>query len=505
MTDLDLGTDDVLGWGVAVVIALPLVVVGLGEIQERLRQRRSQWSSVVAVIRIWLVPLLVLLTLTREVLGLDSDHILPVLIGTAAAVAGAVAALQAVRILVAAVRDRPRIDGQRAIPQLLLALPRALVIGLSFWILVAGVWGVDLSGALTALGVSSLVVSFALQDTLSGLASGMLLLVDQPFQPGDWIQHGDLEGRVVDVNWRSTRITNRDGDLVVVPNATLASATVVNYDEPSRLHRIRFPVQVAFVNPPNRAKEMLLAAARATPGVLNDPAPDVAVTAVDDPLMTYEVRLWIDDYTRRPQVSSDFGGLVWYWSERMGVPLPSPAQDLFLHDGGASGASGPDRAVLRSRLASAPLLAGVDADELDRLATTARQARFAAGEVIAELSAPSTLDVLIEGAAQIVVDGADGRSMSVTDLRPGDVFGLGGTGDELGVDQRAVATVDCEVVSVDGEVAAGVASRDPRLSRAINQLGTVRRRRLERALRTVEPASDPDEATDADAPEGGDG
>ncbi|MEM8748065.1 MAG: hypothetical protein AAGF91_15295, partial [Actinomycetota bacterium] len=75
MTDLDIGTDDVLGWGVAAVVALPLVVVGLGEIQERLRQRRSSWSSVVAVIRIWLVPLLVLLTLAREVLGLDSDHI----------------------------------------------------------------------------------------------------------------------------------------------------------------------------------------------------------------------------------------------------------------------------------------------------------------------------------------------------------------------------------------------------------------------------------------------
>ena len=108
--------------------------------------------------------------------------------------------------------------------------------------------------------MTSLVVSFALQDTLGGIASGFTLLADQPFQPGDWIKTGDLEGRVLDINWRSSRIQTRNGDLVVVPNGQLANATITNFDEPSRLHRVVVPVQVAYSNAPTRVNEMLLAA-----------------------------------------------------------------------------------------------------------------------------------------------------------------------------------------------------------------------------------------------------
>ena len=53
---------------------------------------------------------------------------------------------------------------------------------------------------------------------------------------------------------------------------------------------------------------------------------------IDDPLMGYNVHMWIDDYTISPRVKSDFGALVWYQSHRMDVPLPSPAFDLYHHD-----------------------------------------------------------------------------------------------------------------------------------------------------------------------------
>ena len=193
-------------------------------------------------------------------------------------------ALRALRVLVARLAGRPRSDGRGPVPQLLLAVPRIVTLLVVAWVLLSSIWGVDLSAALTALGVTSLVVSFALQDTLSGLASGFLLLSDQPFQPGEWIQTGEDEGVVVDINWRTTRIRTRNGDLLIVPNSTLAKANILNHTAPAPLHRVVVPVQVAFSNPPTLAKQMLLAAAEGTAGVLDDPPPKVRVVVADDPM-----------------------------------------------------------------------------------------------------------------------------------------------------------------------------------------------------------------------------
>jgi len=231
-----------------------------------------------------------------------------------------IAGLAALAIVVGWIEGQSR-DGRRSVPRLLLAMPRLVLILTIGWILIAGVWNVDLSAALTALGVTSLVVSFALQDTLGGIASGFTLLADQPFKPGDWIRADDVEGRVVDTNWRSSRVQTRNGDLVIVPNGKLAGATITNFDEPTRLHRVVFPVQVAYVNSPTAAKDMLIAAARSTPGVLSEPPPAAVVVQVDDPLMGYEVHMWVDDYSIAPRGRSDSGSLVWYHSPRRPPPL----------------------------------------------------------------------------------------------------------------------------------------------------------------------------------------
>ena len=314
----------------------------------------------------------------------------------------------------------------------------------------------------------------------------MLLLSDSPFQPGDWIRTGDLEGKVLDVNWRSSRIQDRNGDLHVVPNATLAGGTVVNFDQPARLHRVVVPVQVAYLNPPTLAKEMLLDAARTTPGVLSDPAPAIRVVQIDDPLMGYEVDLWIDDFAIAPRVFSDFGSLVWYQSNRHGVPLPSPAQDLYLYDGPTAGLEGiPDAAEIRRRLQTSPLLAGLDDDELDRVAAGSEAVRYARGETIITLD-PSHRSVYFmwTGAARLSIDIPTGR-LNVAEIVPGDGFGLLGRSDEWPSAAVIVAVDDCELVRVDEQVAQEVISRNPSLALALNQVTNTRRRRIDRMLESI--------------------
>lgn len=482
----DLFRDPGTGWAALLVVVLPLVIIGVGEVEERLRQRDSEFRRAVAIVRTWVVPLFAAWAIVRALFDTTEYEVVVQLLASAGVVAAGTAALAAVAVLVTRVAERPRSDGQRSVPRLLLALPRLGVIIVITWVLVAGVWNVDLSAAMTALGVTSLVISFALQDTLSGLASGFLLLSDRPFQPGDWIRVGDLEGRVVDINWRSSRIQNRDGDLVIVPNGQLAGATIVNYDEPDRFHRVVVQLQVAFVNPPTSAKEMLLSAARATPGVLEEPAPRVRVVRVDDPLMGYEVDLWIEDYAIAPAVKSDFGSLVWYHSHRLDVPLPSPAQDLYLYDGVQAGAAGrPDRSALRRRLQTSVLFDELDDDALDELAAAAEAKRYALGESVSASTGAAGLYVLWSGSARIVVQAGEADFVHVLDLEPGDVFGLFDEPSDGQPERAVVAQTDCEVVVVEADTATGVISRDPTLSRVLDQLAAVRRRRVDRALRRV--------------------
>ncbi len=486
-------------WAVAVILFVPVAIIAAAELDERLRQRESPLRTAVVTMRNWALPFFAAWALLVPVLALSTEEWYVRLAASGLLLAVGVVSLRVARVFVDGLRNRPLDDGRQPVPQLLLALPRILVVLVVAWILLAGIWDVDLGAALTALGVTSLVVSLALQDTLSGLASGMLLLGDQPFRAGDWISNGDTEGQVVDINWRTTTLRDRDGDLVIVPNSALASANIINYSAPEPLHRVVVPVQVAYVNPPTLAKAMLIDAARSVPGVLDDPAPGILVTQIDDPLMGYEVTMWVDDYAIVPRVQSDFGTLVWYQSHRHNVPLPSPAQDLFLHDAAAIAAEGgPTLADLRGDLRSSPLFALVDDNDLDRLAQASRRARFAVGELLLDSSRESRdLMILLDGQAQLVLLGPDGDERSVAEVAEGDSLGLLGSDRNDDTVVAARALTDCEVVIVGGEAIGEVGSRNAELAAALNRTAALRRRRVNRVsrARTMELTAAPDEGT----------
>lgn len=473
-------------WAAAFIVLLPVVVLFATELEERLRQRESPLRRPVVLARNWALPAFAVWALLVPILGLEHDNPVVVVVASWLLISATVVVLATVRVLIGGVRARSSRPGGQSVPQLLLAIPRIVVYLVAGWILIAGVWGIDLSAALTALGVTSLVISFALQDTLSGLASGVLLLGDQPFQTGDWIKAGDdTEGLVIDINWRTSRIRDRNGDVTVVPNSELATGSIVNYTEGGSLHRVTMPVQVAYLNAPTLAKEMLLDAARGTPSVLTQPPPEVRVTQVDDPLMTYQVNMWIEDFADEPRVKSDFGSLVWYQSHRHGVPLPSPAQDLYLYDGPtASAADVATPHQLRTWLTASPFLESLPDDEIDRMAHHATAARFARGEAIVESGDDQRdLMVLTEGSAELVlVADADGETVTVATVNDGDLIGLV-TGERIHGHSLALRAVsDCEIVSVDGDVAGEVGSRQPELAGALERMATTRRRRVERIL-----------------------
>jgi small-conductance mechanosensitive channel/CRP-like cAMP-binding protein len=479
----DLFPDSNAAWAALIIVVLPLLIIASRELEERLRQRDSAYQPAITTLRVWAVPLLTVWVLARVLLDVADDNLLIQLLGSAVILAAATAALSAFRVVVTGLADRPQRTGRRPIPRLLLTLPRLLLIITTLWLLIAGVWGVDLSGLLTALGVTSLVVSLALQDTLSGIASGFTLLADQPFGTGDWIESEDVEGRVIDVNWRATRVQDRNGDLIVIPNGQLANATIINFDQPSRLHRVKVDVQIERSAPPTKAIEMLLDAARSTPGVVEDPPPFARVTLIADPVVDYQASMWIDDYARAPQVKADFAALVWYLTYRHDVPLPNPAQDVYIFDGAKSAIEGQiTTADIRRRIVDMPLVAGLDDDALDKLAAVATVAQYQSGETIVEEGTQHDLLLMHTGRAQLLLRRDDADDLNVVDIEAGEAFGVL---DQPPDSDRAliVAATDCEVIRIPPEGASRAIALAPDLASVLEQLAATRRRRIERVLR----------------------
>jgi small-conductance mechanosensitive channel len=140
--------------------------------------------------------------------------------------------------------------------------------------------GVKITPLLTALGVGGLAVALALQDTLSNLFAGVHLLADRPIRVGDYVKIADtIEGYVVDVGWRSTRVRTLGNNVVIVPNKRVAESIIVNYDMPERRMALAVPVSVAYGSDPERVEAVVVdeaknAAAELT-GLLADPPPAV--------------------------------------------------------------------------------------------------------------------------------------------------------------------------------------------------------------------------------------
>ena len=110
--------------------------------------------------------------------------------------------------------------------------------------------GYDINGIFTGLGLTSVVIALAAQDTFKNLFGGLLILLDRPFLVNDWIQltNVDIEGIVEDITFRSTRIRTFKDSLITIPNSTIVNESIINW---SKMHnrRININIQVSLDTP----------------------------------------------------------------------------------------------------------------------------------------------------------------------------------------------------------------------------------------------------------------
>jgi small conductance mechanosensitive channel len=195
--------------------------------------------------------------------------------------------------------------------------------------------GVPATSMLAVLGAAGLAVGLALKDSLSNIASGVMLIMLRPFRDGDSVQIAALEGTVEEVRIFQTRMRTADNRLIILPNSMITSAPIINFTaKPQR--RIDIPLTVRYQDDPAQAKEILLAIATADPLILKDPAPAVDIArlsgdGVDMTLFAWaktkdlgEVKNRITEAVRSQLLSN-------------GLSLPLPQRDLHVYHHNADG------------------------------------------------------------------------------------------------------------------------------------------------------------------------
>ena len=153
-----------------------------------------------------------------------------------------------------------------AVPQLLVQLTAAVVYSVAFAAIAGVVFKQDLSVLLAASGVFGLVFGMAIRELILDTFTGLALNLDRPIRIGDDIQlhrAGDatIEGRVLEISWRTARILDRNGNVVVVANSRLAGYTITNFSMPQLHARTVLTLTLDHAVPPDRGLRILTAAA----------------------------------------------------------------------------------------------------------------------------------------------------------------------------------------------------------------------------------------------------
>jgi small-conductance mechanosensitive channel len=156
----------------------------------------------------------------------------------------------------------------------------ACVIGL---VIILDRFHIDIKSILVTLGVGSLAVGLALQDTLANIFGGFTILLDRPFCVGDRIrlQTGEV-GDVLRIGMRSTALSMVDGNLLVVPNSLLVKTIVINLSLPDSRCLIQIHVNVGQDSDLATVKKLMLEAALGTPKVAREPEPRVFLKFLGD-------------------------------------------------------------------------------------------------------------------------------------------------------------------------------------------------------------------------------
>ncbi|MFC4437182.1 MULTISPECIES: mechanosensitive ion channel family protein [Natrialbaceae] len=185
---------------------------------------------------------------------------------------------------------------------------------------------VSLAGIAAA---GALAVGLAMQNVISNFVAGIFIYADKPFRIGDWIEWdgGDYSGIVEDISLRVTRVRTFDNELLTVPNSELTGGVVKNPVDGGKL-RLKFVFGIGYGDDIQQATDVIIEEAERHPDIMDDPAPSVRLTELNDSDVGLQSRIWIADPSRADFVRTrgEYITAVKQRFDEEGIDIPYPVR-----------------------------------------------------------------------------------------------------------------------------------------------------------------------------------
>lgn len=192
--------------------------------------------------------------------------------------------------------------------------------------------GVETGQFALVIGALGVGIGFGLQTVVNNFVSGLILMFERPVQPGDIIDVDTLQGRVMEIGLRATRVRTWEGAEVVVPNGTLLAGNLVNWTLSDSSRRVDVTVGVAYGTNVRRVLELLAHIAAAQPAAMKEPAPVVLFTGFGESSLDFVMRFWTRNADAAAIARSDAGVAVAEAFEAEGIEIPFPQRDVHIHN-----------------------------------------------------------------------------------------------------------------------------------------------------------------------------
>jgi small-conductance mechanosensitive channel len=205
-----------------------------------------------------------------------------------------------------------------------------IIIGALAIVIILSRFKVDISAFIVSIGVGSLAIALAAQDTLSNMIAGFIIMIDRPFRIGDRIRYGDDIGDVAEIGIRSTKILDFDNNLVIMPNNEIVKSKIINVTYPNILTRVIIEVGVAYGTDLKKVREIMLKAANAHPLISKEIPADVVLLSFGDSSLDLRLAARTDDYRHAWTMQCELRETIYEEFNKEGIEIPFPQRVVYM-------------------------------------------------------------------------------------------------------------------------------------------------------------------------------
>ncbi len=332
----------------------------------------------------------------------------------------------------------------------------------------------------TGSAIIGVVIGLALQDTLGNLFAGLAMQADQPFQIGDVVTIADKGSGVIEnISWRGMKIRTFQNKLLIISNSVLGKEAIEVAPRDNLNARLVF-FNTLYANSPAKTAQVIREVVRQVENVSPKMRPVVRVKNLGDNGIDWEIKYWIEDYSKFNDTDALVRQRIWYAFQREKIEFAYPTRTLHIETKMQENAFVETTNEIFERLSNVPIFAPLSDEETQKLAAASRVRVFAPDEsIVRQGQKGNSMFVINRGTVNVQIK-ENGAAKNLRTLREGDFFGEMGllTGEPRTA--TVLAVDETEVLEINNLCLTPILEENPELVASLSKIIEERRVALDK-------------------------